>query len=524
MVTNGNGLGGVSPARLLAYFAVAVAVAFTGAITSYALNHGYFYGDDYSTFYLQVTEPFGRALLAPLGSQIVPLHRIVTFSTRTVAPMNYPVAVGVLLIFHAVAVIYLYRTLELIAHRKLNLVFVALYAVYVSFGPNLIWFTSGMTRFPYIAFATAATYYYLHYTKTQNRRDLALVALSYLLALGFYSKAILIPLVCVGLDVALHGPRGAARLPEGAGRAKWIVIGVLCAVSAVYVGVMLWTLHAGGEKTTTNWLTHVVYQKVAWAVFANSLFDRILYYEHPTDVPSILPVLPWFGVAAYTIYRSRSLVWVWLVAGVWIIANVLIIATSNRTVAFGIFMAFESRHYYELCFVLVLLLAIVAERLSDAPEIRRLSSGGPAVVSSAVLAALFALHGAFAYRGFTRLFESAFGDMQASRRYMRQLQNDLDKSEIRDDPEATFVDKHVPMFLDPIDFSFQRQSQLFEAIGVKANYGSWFTAKYAINNDGHVFRILQRPIAYPGSSAAPMAEAHSASPPDDVPSLRDFER
>jgi hypothetical protein len=438
--------------------------------------------------------------------------------------MNYPVAVGILLAFHLAAVIYLYRTLELIAHRRLNLAFVAVYGVYVSFGPNLVWFTSGMTRFPYIAFATAAAYYYLHYIKTQNRRDLVFVALSYLLALGFYSKAILIPVVCVGLDVALHGPRGAARLPVGAGRAKWILIGVLCVVSAVYVGVMLWTLHAIDARTNTNWLSQLRFQKVAWSVFANSLFDRVLYYERPTDNPSILPVFPWLAMAAYSIYRSRSLVWVWLVAGVWIIANLLIIGTSNRTVAFGIAMAFECRHYYELCFVLVLLLAIVVERLSDAPEMRHLSSGRPAVVCSTVLAALLVLHGAFAYRGFTRLFERLFGDMEASRLYIRHLQKDLVKLEIRDDPKATFVDKHLPMFLNPIDFNFQRQSQLFAAIGVEANYGSWFTAKYAINNDGHVFRVLKRPIGYPGLPAAPTDAADRASPPDDVSSLREFER
>lgn len=475
--------------RVLGMVTIAGAALYTAAILRFSWTQSFFVGDDYSAFYMAATEPLAKALLSPLGSQIVPLHRALTFLTWRVLPMNFALALVVLASFHALASWVLYRTLGLIRKSRLNAVYVAFYATYVFVGVNLTWYSSGMTRFPYIALCLVAIHEYLRFCQTGQRRRLVAVVCCYVLALGFYSKAIFLPLYCAAIDLA-RDHRGEDTDPRRE-RAKWTTLAALVAMGAVYVPLARSLLDAASRQTNTDVPFLVVFVKNAGAVFGYSLADVVVgLLDFAPAWPVALVVLP---VVAYSTMRARRSIAAWSALVAVLCANFLIVGVSNRTVVWGGLMVFEYRHYFELCFLTILFVAIIVHRVrEDAPELRAFQRSTRArAVAALGIGALFIVHAVFSYRAFYRLQASPTGDMQQSRRYMRVLIADLDRLGPLVRPGVTFADGYFPRYLDQMAMDFTQKSQLFAAMAVPAVFVPAAQATYKVGSDGHVFHIAR---------------------------------
>jgi len=475
--------------RVLGLFTVVGAVLYTAAVLRFSWTQSFFVGDDYSAFYMAATEPLGKALLSPLGSQIVPLHRALTFLTWRVLPMNFAFALVVLASFHALAAWFLYRTLGLIRKSRLNAVFVAFYATYVFVGVNLTWYSSGMTRFPYIALCLVAIHEYLLFCQTGQRRRLVAVVFCYVLAVGFYSKAIFLPLYCAGIDLA-RDRRGEEKDPRRE-RTKWATLAALVALGAVYVPVARSLLDAASRQTNTDVPFLLVFVKNAGAVFGYSLVDVVVgLLDFAPAWPVALVVL---AIVAYSSMRARRSLAAWSALAAVLCANFLIVGVSNRTVVWGGLMVFEYRHYFELCFLTTLFVAIVVHRVrDDAPEFGVFERSTRAREAAALaIGALFIGHAVLSYRGFYRIQASPTGDMQQSRRYMRTLIADLDRLGPLTRPGITFADGYFPRYLDQMAMDFTQKSQLFAAMAVPAVFVPLAQATYKVGSDGHVFRLAR---------------------------------
>jgi hypothetical protein len=472
--------------RVLGLFTIAGAAWYTAAILRFSWTQSFFVGDDYSAFYMAATEPLGKALLSPLGSKIVPLHRALTFLTWRVLPMNFALALAVLVSFHVLAAWFLYRTLGLVRKSRLNAVFVAFYATYVFVGVNLTWYSSGMTRFPYIALCLVAIHEYLLFSQTGRRRRLVAVVFCYLLALGFYSKAIFLPLYCAGLDLS-RDRRGEEKDPRRE-RAKWATLAALVALGAVYVPIARSLLDEASRQTNTNVPFLFAFVKSAGAVFGYSLVDVVVGLRD--FAPVALVVL---AVVAYSTLRARRSLAAWAALAAVLCANFLIVGASNRTVLWGGLMVFEYRHYFELCFLTTLFVAIVVHRVREgAPELRVFERSTRARAAAALgIGALFVVHAVFSYRAFYRIQASPSGDMQQSRRYMRTLIADLDRLGPLVRPGVRFADGYIPRYLDQMAMDFTQKSQLFAAMAVPAVFVPAAQATYKVGSDGHVFRLAR---------------------------------
>jgi hypothetical protein len=463
--------------------AVAVAVVYTMAVVWFAWTRSYFVGDDFSNLWIARTLGFRQGLLVPLGGQIVPLHRAVTFVTYRVAPMSFAAALGVLVAFHAIGVAYLYRILELVGPgTRVNVVLTALYATHMLLGLNLTWFTSGMTRFPYIAFSLAAMYHYLVYCDRGKTRSLALVCACYFGALGFYSKGILVPLYCVAIDFARRtdGARAVRRDPL-----KWSVLAALIEVGVAYIPWAKSLAEGSLQRANVDPIFLVAFLGDVWTFFISSLFDRVPKALH--DGPGFIFLALSLAFVAWSIARRRSVLRAWLALAVVISANILMIGASPRTVAYGRLMAFEFRHYYELSFLTFVFLGIVIRDIAhQGPLMPRIISGAGARVIPVLTFVFFAAHALLAYRGLSMIDGGPTSDGQKSRRYMRTLIADLDQVRARDHGVPTFIDGAIPRYLDWMDLNFRLHSQLFLLLDFPAQFRPETIAKYHVGEDGHV--------------------------------------
>src|SRR5688572_18996531 len=157
------------PASVLWGFAWLLTIAFTGALLAFARQEGCFFGDDFSTFSLAQQSRLPDALIVPLGSQIVPLHRALAFFLYSAAPLDWTAALAVLAAFHALGVAYLYKVLRLFHPTRINAAIVAAYATNVFAGVQFTWFSAGLARAPYVLFALMAIYHYRRFSETRHR-------------------------------------------------------------------------------------------------------------------------------------------------------------------------------------------------------------------------------------------------------------------------------------------------------------------------------------------------------------------
>ena len=469
----------------LACATAAIAVVFTCALLRYAWLHGYFYGDDYTAFLLARLGHLPEALFVPVGGQVVPLHRALAFFVWRVAPMNYALALTVLMAFHVLGIVYLYRLLTTIGASPFNKLLVSLYACYPLMGPNLVWFSAGVHRFPYVAFSLVGMYHYVLYRRDGRGRHLVVLGVSTLIALGFYPLACLIPIYCVGFEFAERWTRRdpVDRIFQSRGAGEWLVLGSLVLVT-VAMGAWSQTLLDPAQRRINTDVPYVLsFLAHTWRLYANSLVGRIL---EPNDGRSSWLVgVGWGLFALYSVRAAPRLAVVWAIGCFLVTVNLLILGVSDRTVFFRDLIIFEYRHYFDFTFVAVLFLGLLLHRLGALmPETA--SGATPAWLAPACVVAglVIAVRVSVGYEGFLRA--ARFNPyMDETRTYMRTLQGDLAQLHAEGHP-IRLADAKIPRCLDPLDFNIIWLSQLAQILPYDMTFVADDQADYTVEADGHL--------------------------------------
>lgn len=456
-----------------------VTAGFTTALLVHSARTGCFWGDDLTTFRHALGPSLLKAAVIPLGSQIVPLHRAVTFLVYFSAPMQWVVVVVLLGAFHVAGIVLLYRVLELLRASRANPVIVALYATHPLAGLQFMWFSSGLTRAPYTMLSLFAMLSYLRVARRTERRDAPLALLALFLAFGFYTKAALIPLYCIGVDFAA---RGVVALKDR--RCLRVVSLMLVLVVAVVLGVRVFQ-DWGSRTMNLNLGYQVLFVKRAGNVFLHSLVDSVQTYGnyHPKIwVPAL------FGMIAIgTSFRARGAHRAWVVMAALVVANLLVVATSNRTILWGEYMPFELRHFYEICFIVAVLAGVVVHsHPEDAIEARWLAPRPRKAAAAVVMSALLFTHAARAHRAF-REVAPLFSEPRACL-FLSRLTQGLARVPPR--PTPRFVDGQFPLFLDGLDFSFRKYSELLPVLRFHAAFSP--EGDYRVTDQGTVLRVRRR--------------------------------
>jgi hypothetical protein len=480
------------PFRRLAFLEVAslgLAVVYSAATVVFVLSRGSFYGDDFSGFLVSRTEPFASGLFIPVGGQVVPMARLLDSVFFHVVGLRYGAAVATLCAFHLIGIVYLYRTLNLLRPSAANAVLIALYACYVHTWVQLGWWIAGLERVPFVAFASLALYHYVRYSETRARRHLAAVCVCDLLALGFYSKALLLPLCMVGLDVARFSASDLrARLRTFAGpwlvAAVLLVVGATCSVLEHRAAGTLATVLGGAPAGQV-----VEFTELGLVFFAHSLFG--LSFGVAPHATWLLVALLWLSLVGYTSVRARRAWVAWLVLLALVLTNLVMIGVSSRVALFGPLLALEVRYYWELCFFSCVLLGVILHRVrKDTAEgewVRRTPG-----VAQGVVAAFCVLYAAVSYRQFSSSALPDSAAMWKSRKFMDTLSADMKRLNSREAP-VKLADDNVPAYLIGMDLTFLRVSQLLFLMRERVAWVLPEKAEYRIAVDGHLVRISRRP-------------------------------
>lgn len=125
---------------------VAVAIyAVAGAIFAWA--HSHFLRDDFAGFFIAQHERLITAMAMPIDVHFVPLHRLVKHLVYAFAPMNFTLAVALLLAVHLGALALVYA-LQRLRDTRANAVLLFFYGTNVQLGVLFVWWTSGLHRLP----------------------------------------------------------------------------------------------------------------------------------------------------------------------------------------------------------------------------------------------------------------------------------------------------------------------------------------------------------------------------------------
>ena len=465
---------------------LAVALAYTAAVVVFVLRYCYFYGDDFSGFLISRTESFFSGVLYPVGGQVVPLARALNFVFFEVAGLSYGAAVTVLCVFHALGAYYLWRTLELFGRSVLNAVLVAVYACYIHTWVQLGWWVAGLERGPFVALSLVAVYHYVRHERTCRRRDLVIACASDLLALGFYGKALFLPLLMVGLDLARF-PVSELRARAPLFATRWLTAlglfaaGVICSIVEYRVAVSHGLPLAGGAlKDPLRFIG------LGLLAYTHAFFGVAMSEASHGVRPWVIAL--WVLLVGYTCARARRAMIAWAVLFTLVVANLAVIGLSTRVAVFGAKLAFEVRYYWELWFFTCLLAGIVLKQLPTTTPEAAFVARLPAAVPRVVTAALLVAYAAASYHAFSTTALSDADPMPRTRSYVRTLTADLERM---NSPSARLklADDFVPGYLIGLDFTFIRQSQLLFLIGQRVAYVLPEKAEYRIDQEGHILPI-----------------------------------
>lgn len=472
--------------RALPVVAALSAAAFTVAVGAFTRQYCSLIGDDLSTVFRLRDLPLREVVLLPLGGQLVPLHRVLAWAVDALAPMSFPAAWLALLSLHLLGAVALHATLQRLCRTPQNTVLIALYAMHPLLGLHLSWFSSGLTRLPYIALSAVALHAYLGHRAAPRARHLVTLALAFLLALGFYTKAVLVPLYCLGLEVACEGGLVARLRRDAATRRRVLAVLGMGAIAGAHVLVARSALHGLAAETHTDLGFHVEFQKLAWTVLSSSLAGSVVEfstYARAWPGPLLLAL-----VVAGTIAVDRSVARIWACLAALVSVNFAVIAVSSRTVIYGALMAFEHRHHFEVVFLCVIFAGMVAHRLRGPAHqaLARSRSAGLVVLVAAACA--FVGLGLRSFGEFTDMMRRSYGDMPRARAFLDAFERDLAAVAAR--PGAVVEEGDFPPFLSTMDYEYRRYSSLARAFHAPVRFGAPAEATHRVDAaTGHLVPI-----------------------------------
>lgn len=477
-------LAGVARARMLHLSAIVVTVFYTIAVVRYVRRSADFFGDDLIAFWQARTLPMGKYLLTPIDVHVVPLHRLVNWGIGRLFPMQFVAAQVCLVLFQLLALYFFYRNLQLLRRTPANAFFVAAYATNVYIGSLLVWWTSGLHRLPCIWLTAVGVYGYLRYRDDRKRRWAAVVVLSVVVGLGFFEKAMLIPLVLAGIEACLW-----TRTDAAARRVNLLLIAAAIAAVALYS--VAWKIIALQRSTAIH---HDVffaakYLALSWKMLINSLIGRT--YDSFLPAACLLTLL-----IVGTVFFTRASLVPWLVMALVASTSMLMPAISReRAEAFGYLPAvFGHRYYPEVTFLVALFVAIAWHRVEERFEALRLGTraknlclyGAPLLASAAL-----ALLATTAYQHYVAVSHDLYPDLAHHRRYIQNVRTGLNAIKKKGAP-LVFVNGYMPDLPQLDGISRIPLSVLLTDFGLDVTYSNPVPGVYRIGREGKISRIPLR--------------------------------
>ncbi len=350
---------GAAAAREMRYAQIMVVVAFSlllFALLRFVVFHSTFFYDDLDAFLAIKRLPLARFLVLPIDVHFVPLQRFFSYLVLKIDPLDFTLAVGVMAIFQILAVLLLYLLMQEIYATPYNLLVVGVYAVQHFLLPVLSWWSAGMHRLPYLFLAISSMYFYARWRSTGRWFFLSLSTLSFILAFGFYEKAVLIPCYLAGFELM--------RFEGKRDQYFRVNVGYLVAMLGMSMLYVLWylllspVLHFSGHMSVIMALLMLKLQ------FIHLVAQLLLLRESLHGfLPIVAATLVFLVLLFVSLRKSRMALYIG-VGVFWLFLNFAVIDFQSRSQVFGLFMALTPRYFYESFFLLCIVAAFIFRALA----------------------------------------------------------------------------------------------------------------------------------------------------------------
>lgn len=441
----------------------------------YARLHSHFIADDYDHFIQASVLPLGQLLVTPIDIHYVPLHKLFSALIVYCAPLNFDLALVVLLAFHLLAAVLLYQLLTLFSNSRGNLLIVLLYACNPFVLDLLMWWSSGIHRLPYICLSLLSLYGYVLYRKSQRVGPLVLSVLAFLVAFGFYSKALLIPIYIMAIELCLPGKGGI--------RSLLLRLRIGIALLLVSLAYMFWYWKFSPTQQQGPSPSMAVGLEIILLNFKVLVGGLAFYKYEAPKLCNIGIVTGLILLAGYCARRGKRSLVVWGVMFACIILNFAMIAFSNRGQMFGGFIAFSLRYYLEVIVLVALFAGVLFSAIYSDSGSGRVRLPWLALLVCVLYSATLGWFGA-KYRG-----EIYRDSHLVTSKYMRNLLVGLDH--VPADQPLLLQSGNLPAY---VYGAFINQAMPFEKV-LPMRYPhlrlvSAEEARYWVSEDGHVLPKL----------------------------------
>ena len=468
-----------------------VGALLTLAVVVLIEQNSHFNSDDFLTFYLARKRSFIEHTFTPIFVHVIPLQQACSYLIYKLFPLNFRVALFVLLSFHLGTLLYLYKTLEALKATRLNQVLVFVYAANVYFFAALGSWTSGICRFPYIFFAVGSMYHYLQFRKSSAPRQALAVALFFLLGLGFYVKGLLIPAYLLGLEVCLLRGTPRPQLLRNLSVLSALTLASVLLYQLERVGVS--ARHAG---LNLDWGDLKDLEKLSLSVFSQGLLT-LVYLGQRTITDYVIGSV-WTLFFLYTVIKRPRNLLVWCVGLGLIALNILAIGISSRGSEYGLLLAFTHRYYFELTFLAVVFLGLI---LQDLPQPRLpafLSSPRERRAVSALGAIVIVGYALLSYSHAKELLERGYATNRQVKEYVDNLRTSIEELDLDPSEGLALVDGRVPRYILGVRWEeLGAYSRFLEIFDVRVSPPKEHAPLYRITEHGKIERVESMQVAPP---------------------------
>jgi hypothetical protein len=428
------------------------------AIRSWGAFSAWFQYDDLAFLSRVLNQPFGWDMLfSSHSSHLMPGGFLATWINTEIAPWNYTLFAGELIVLQAIADVgVLVFLISAFGRRPGILPPLAIFLFTAFTLPADVWWAVGINQTPTIAAFGWAGWTLLTYLRTRRIGWAAATAAITLVALAFQERALLLVPFYLFLTLGYFTTGDIVeRLLEAwrRYRAAIVMVAVVCAAYiAFYASTALqFSPENGQDQPFLPLLEQMGLRAVVPAIFGGPIrwiTDGVaLGYPNPTEITVWLSA----GLLAYVSYvitRSRTAsarAW-WLIA--LIFGSQVLLVAASRALLVGAQVGRNYRYTTEMCVAVAFALAFALMPVRQAPEVvqvqrasRFLDKPVRVTLATALIIVLST------YSGF--VFMKAWADNRESNEYFSHARADL---EAASSPTA-LVDTPLPDHIFPT-FSF----------------------------------------------------------------------
>jgi hypothetical protein len=211
------------------------------------VGRGSFYLDDLRAQGYALNQPFWQFIVGSNGTHFAPIPRILDWTQSRYAPLQHTPAVLITLLVRLLLAVGFWRVLRRIfGDRPRTLVPLALLLFTPALIPATAWYRQSITILACTVAMIWAVDALLRWVLYRHRFDLVMVLVATAIGVGCYEKAAAIPVILLGLALALFADRQSAgsvlRRPR-TGRASALqaaLIGVLTSTVAVVIFLVIY--------------------------------------------------------------------------------------------------------------------------------------------------------------------------------------------------------------------------------------------------------------------------------------------